>query len=128
MAGSRQEPCARLRRSRETSRQVHWRTCHHTGRHFGGRNRSGKRGSLQSSVPGCSAAEGSEELGPTESRGRHRSECDRRPPRTANGCCCGDVVRRFHTERAVSYIPQNRAPLPSLSYCKYDTYACSCTV
>jgi len=77
---------------------------------FGGRNRSRKRGRLQSSVPGCSATEGSEELGPTESRGRHRSECDRRPPRTANGCCCGDVVRRFHTEKAVSYMPQNRAP------------------
>jgi hypothetical protein len=32
------------------------------------------------------------------------------PSRTANGCCCGHLVKRFHTEKDVSYMSQNRAP------------------
>jgi hypothetical protein len=35
MADSRQGPCARLRRSRETSRQGPRRTSHYTGEHLG---------------------------------------------------------------------------------------------
>src|SRR5580658_9631589 len=115
MAGSGKEPCTRLRRSCETSRQGHRRACHHTGRHLGGRNRSRKRGRLQSSVPGCSAAKGSEELGQTEPGGRHRSECDRRPPGTANGCCCPDLVIHFLGKKPCMIHSREPPPSKSLS-------------
>ena len=86
------QTCAGLCDHRQNSRQSDRARGHRVGRHPGSRDRSSRRGRVQSRVPECDARKGPEELEPDESGSRDRNARYRRPSRPSNGHCSRDLV------------------------------------